>query len=302
MLNRKKIFQKFKWLKDKNRQFVISANYDGLICASFLSHFLNWELAGYYNMQTIWISETGVKNKKDLIWVDLDIIPTLGRTLGGHIIKLGDSMPKGYSNSCNPNILMNLSNNNFNQKYPLSTLAFLMWLYDVKTPNTNYSKFLILHSDSMWLKFQKYSKNFNNWLHIFSDYNWKELFENIDSREYEQEVDQIFYSDLINLRAVSGFGKLKSKYLGLQCRESKFNPDWDEDIILNLMELFANHLQWGTFILPLISKKIKGRKITIPVSQVQNIGISKFIREKKIFSYAITSPKIIKYTIFEKIK
>ena len=61
----------------------------------------------------------------------------------------------------------------------------------------------------MWLKFQKYSKNFNNWLHIFSDYNWKELFENIDSREYEQEVDQIFYSDLINLRAVSGFGKLK---------------------------------------------------------------------------------------------
>ena len=52
----------------------------------------------------------------------------------------------------------------------------------------------------------------------FSDYNWKELFENIDSREYEQEVDQIFYSDLINLRAVSGFGKLKSKHLGLQCR------------------------------------------------------------------------------------
>ena len=74
MLNRKKIFQQFKWLKDKNRQFVISANYDGLICASFLSHFLNWELVGYYNMQTIWISESGVKNKKDLIWVDLDII------------------------------------------------------------------------------------------------------------------------------------------------------------------------------------------------------------------------------------
>ena len=302
MLNRKKIFQKFKWLKDKNRQFVISANYDGLICASFLSHFLNWELVGYYNMQTIWISESGVKNKKDLIWVDLDIIPTLGRTLGGHIIKLGDSMPRGFRNSCNPNILMNLSNNNFNQKYPLSTLAFLIWLYNVKIPNTNYSKFLILHSDSMWLKFQKYSKNFNNWLHIFSDYNWQELFKNIDSREYEQEVDHIFYSDLINLRAISGFGKLKSKYLGLQSRESKFNPDWDEDIILNLMELFAYHLQWGTFILPLISKKIKGKKITIPVSKVQNIGISKFIREKKIFSYAITTPKTIKYTVFDKIK
>ena len=37
IINRNNIFNKFKWLKDKNRPFIISADYDGLVCAAFLS-------------------------------------------------------------------------------------------------------------------------------------------------------------------------------------------------------------------------------------------------------------------------
>ena len=40
-INKNIIFEKFSWLKEKNKYFVISADYDGLICASFLSHYLN---------------------------------------------------------------------------------------------------------------------------------------------------------------------------------------------------------------------------------------------------------------------
>ena len=58
MISRKNILNKFKWLNDSNRHFIISANYDGLICAAFLSHYLNWKLVGYYNMEKIWISDT----------------------------------------------------------------------------------------------------------------------------------------------------------------------------------------------------------------------------------------------------
>ena len=40
MISRNDIFKKFKWLKDKHRYFIISSNYDGLICAAFLSNYL----------------------------------------------------------------------------------------------------------------------------------------------------------------------------------------------------------------------------------------------------------------------
>ena len=302
MISRDIIFNKFKWLKDKHRYFIISSNYDGLICAAFLSNYLNWELAGYYNMEKIWISESGIQNKKDLIWVDLDILPSAGRTLGGHIVKLDNNIPRGFNNSCNPNILLNLSNHNFTQKYPLSTLAFLMWLFEISIPKTLFGKFLILHSDAMWLKYQKYSKNFNNWLDLLNDYQWEQLFERTNTLGYEKKVDQIFYPELIQIGAISGFSKLISKHLNIKSRESKFNPDWDEDIILELLSLFAEHLSWNPLCMPEIKKKIKGKKYSIGIDTVNTIGLNKFIKNKKIFSYAITSPKIIKYTVFDIIK
>ena len=58
---------------------IISADYDGLICASFLHHYLGWTLVGYYNMENIWISQKGLDNKKELIWVDLNILPKQGK-------------------------------------------------------------------------------------------------------------------------------------------------------------------------------------------------------------------------------
>ena len=302
MISRKNILNKFKWLNDSNRSFVISANYDGLICASFLSHYLNWKLVGYYNMENIWISDSGIQNKKDLIWVDLDILPASGRTLGGHIVQLENNMPASFNFSCNPNILLNISNKDFRNKYPLSTLTFLMWIFNIEIPQKDFAKFLILHSDAIWLKYQRYEKNFNNWLKVLDNYNWSTLFNNIDSLAYDQKVDQIFYPSLIDIGATSGLSKLQSKYLKIKSKESKFNPDWDEDVILNLLNLFAEHLSWNPLVLPNINKKINGKKYSINIDKVVNMGLSNFIRKNKIFSYAITSPKIIKYTIFDIIK
>ena len=66
VFKRKELFSKFPWLQEKNLPMVISADYDGLICASYLHHHLNWKLEGYYDLNTIWISKNGLKQKKDL--------------------------------------------------------------------------------------------------------------------------------------------------------------------------------------------------------------------------------------------
>ena len=110
ILNRKDIIKQYPWINQKNKKFIISADYNGLICASFLSHLLNWKLVGYYDLESLWVAEKEVTNYEDVIWVDLNILPKIGRAIGGHIVSLGDETPCGFETSCNPNLLIKLPN------------------------------------------------------------------------------------------------------------------------------------------------------------------------------------------------
>ena len=154
VFNRNKLFNSFPWLKEKKLSMIVSADYDGLISASFLHHHLNWKLEGYYDLSNIWISKSGIKKKKDLIWVDLNILPHQGRAIGGHIISFSENIPKGFESSCNPNIIAGITANNFNRKFPFSTLIYLLWLHRIEIKKTLLARLLVLHSDSAWLKLQ----------------------------------------------------------------------------------------------------------------------------------------------------
>ena len=301
-INRNTIFKNFSWLKNKNKFFIISADYDGLICASFLHHYLGWTLVGYYNMENIWISQKGLDNKKELIWVDLNIVPELGKSVGGQIANLDNNLPKGLNSSCNLNIINNVTYKNFKNKFPFSTLIFLLWLYNVKVKSSLMSKLFILHSDSSWVKIQRYNKNVNDWINLLSDYNWENLLYNIDSIDYEKAIDQKLYPYLMNIGASTGFSKLTSKHLNIQTRECRFNPDWDEDLILNLFELFSQFLDWDCPKIPTICSRINGEKNIIKLDVVLKQGLNGFILKNKVFSYAITSPSNLKYTIFNNLK
>ena len=298
-IQRKNIIKKYEWLNEKKRSFIISSDYDGLICASFLKHYLNWDLSGYYNFNSIWLSKEALENKKELIWVDLNILPLSGKSLGGQIVSLNNEIPRGFQSSCNANILAKISNNKFKNKFPFSTLLFLMWLHNKKIKYNQLGKMIILHSDNTWMKIQKYSKNVEWWKNVLSDYHWDELFKNIDSIEYESQVDQSFYPKLKYIDAISGYSKLTSKHMKIKSRESKFNPDWDTDIILNLFDLFAKNLGWTPPKLPNIIQRIEGKRFKLPISHISSLGLNKFLKKNKVFSYAITSPKDFNYTNFK---
>ena len=296
--NRKNIFKRYEWLQEKKRPFIISADYDGLICASFLSHHLKWDLVGYYDFNYIWLSEKAQKQKKDIIWVDLNILPKSGKSIGGQIVSLDNQTPIGFETSFNANVIADITANNFNNKFPFSTLLLLFWLYDFKYKKEDIGKLLILHSDNTWMKVQKYSKNIIFWKKLLSDYDWDILFKQVDSLEYDTKIDQYLYPKLIQIGALSNFSKLTSKFLKIQSRECVFNPDWDGDIILKLFSLFAESLGWTPPELPQITKRVDGQRYKLPVKNISNIGLKKFIKKKKIFSYAITSPTNFNYTVF----
>tara|TARA_Y100001970_G_C14246629_1_gene868748 strand:+ start:1641 stop:2573 length:933 start_codon:yes stop_codon:yes gene_type:complete len=302
ILNRKDIFKQYPWLNQKNQKFIISADYNGIICASFLNHILGWQLVGYYNLESLWISEELCNDYNEVIWVDLNILPQQGRAIGGHIVSINGKTPKGFNTSCNPNILLRLTSSNFEKKFPFSTLIFLLWLHNYQINKNLLAKLLVLHSDDTWLKYQQYDDNVNTWIGILSDFNWNWLFQGVNKFSFEERVDQILYPKLKEIGAVSNFGKLRSKKMHIQSKQFQFNPDWDEDVILSLFDLFGNHLQWTPPILPYINKRFDGDRNKKSLHKVQQYGLSKFLLDNNIFSYAIPSPRIFNYTSFKKIK
>ena len=299
ILNRKDIFKQYPWLNEEKHKFIISADYNGLICASFLSHILNWELVGYYDLESLWICEQDAKNYNDLIWVDLNILPKLGRAIGGHIVSLPEQTPMGFQTSCNPNLLVNLTSADFKNKFPFSTLIFLLWLHNYQIKKTLFARLLVLHSDDTWLKCQEYNQNVNHWVDILLNFNWKWLLQKVDKSMFEERVDQILYPELNQIGAVSAFGKLKSKKLNITSKQFQCNPDWDENIILSLFNLFGNELGWTPPRIPVINKCIIGNRQKNKLSIIKKYGLSKFLLDNEIFSYAIPSPDIFNYTSFK---
>ena len=299
IFNRKDIIKQFPWLNERNHKFIISADYNGLICASFLSHILNWKLIGYYDLESLWISKEKVENYNDIIWVDLNILPKIGRAVGGHIVSLPKQTPQGFQTSCNPNVLSNLTSADFQNKFPFSTLIFLLWLHNYQIKKTLFARLLVLHSDDTWLKCQEYNENVNRWVNIMQEFNWKWLLQKVDQSMFEERVDQILYPELSQIGAISAFGKLKSKKLNITSKQFQFNPDWDENIILNLFNLFGNEFGWTPPNLPEINKCIIGKRQKIDLAEIEQHGLSKFLFEKSVFSYAIPSPNIFNYTSFK---
>ena len=299
-IKREEIIKKFPWLMENNKKFIISSNYDGIICASFLNHYLNWKLVGYYDLESLWISEQSLKLKEEIIWVDLNILPVKGRAIGGHIVAYDKQIPNGFSSSCNPNCLVNLSSSDFKLKYPFSTIIFLLWLHNIYVDVKNESKFTILHADDVWLKYQKYNQNCILWSNTLADYDWEQLFEGIISKTFEKNITENFYPMFEKLGFFNSEGKILSKFFNVKSKQLWINPDWDEDLILNLSHYFAETLEWTPFELPKIYKRIDGNKKKINLNKVKEMGLNKFVKKNKIFSYAITSTKTLSYTVFDK--
>ena len=171
-------------------------------------------------------------------------------------------------------------------------------MHNLKIKNDLLARLLVLHSDSTWLKFQHYSNNCNKWQKILSNYNWKWLFQSVNTKTFEKRIDELLYPLLQKMQAVSVKSKLKSNHLNINSKQYQFNPDWDEDIILKLFNLFATTIGWTPPSLPSITKSIKGIRQKAPLALIKQIGLSHFLKEIRVFSYAIPSPRIFNFTSF----
>jgi len=82
-------------------------------------------------------------------------------------------------------------------------------------------------------EYQNYTENCNEWIEKLSNYNFDKLFENVNSKIFDDEIDKLLYPTLLSINSMKEFGKLKSKFLNIVNKELIINPDWDEDSIMD---------------------------------------------------------------------
>lgn len=181
-INYQNIFKKYPWIIERNHKCVISPDADGMLCGLFMSHYLNWEIVGYYDNGKNLILKNGTATK-DCIFLDTEIYRKGIRSCGHHIVLYSEkNKPEDWDNfyNClNPNNLRRRSlKEEFSLKYPMGTIHLLLCIVgkDQKVIFTPESLFVILQADGTINRFiDRYSENLIDWLDyldVFDGANW----------------------------------------------------------------------------------------------------------------------------------
>ena len=108
------------------------------------------------------------------------------------------------------------------------------------------------------------------------DFDWEWLFQGVNNKTFEKQIDENLYPLLQEIDAVNGKSKLKSKHLKIQSLQYQFNPDWDEDVILQLFKLFGEKLKWTPPEIPNIINRIEGKRSKVPLAYIKEKGLMNF--------------------------
>ncbi len=275
---------------------VLSADVDGLLSATLLHHHLGWRVAGYYDCETLWLSQQGFEHRDQLVWIDLDIARPGLPSLGHHILTLDDQVPPDLAHVCNPNLLAGIGVDRFTGKYPFSTLLFLLWLHEITLRRSLIARLLVLHADSTWLNARRYGENCREWQQRLPDYDWRWLFQQVASQQFQRRMEDQLHVRLERLGIRRSAADGKGQPAAQPGNQLGLNPDWDDDLILGLYDLAGTYLKWSPPQAPGMDHRLEGRRETAALRTVAPKGLPAWVKAEGVFSYAITSRDTLNFT------
>ncbi len=314
---RQAIFEQCPWLapNDDPALLVIGDDLDAVLSAAlFLYTHPRARLAGLYHQYTRVLHAAAFAWKEVLnaLWLDLDIYHPQCRSLGHHIVRLSraDALP-GFAGSCNLNELAGVSQEAFRQKYPLGTIHFLMWLYEVEIPARQHAESLIWLADSAYINGQTrvYRKgqaspgfrwNVERWLKgALPLPSLLKSFESLDTPEFEQRMAEL-QQRMAQRGFVQGSGQVASQHLqltGYQCQPQGPIGAY----IRNLLAFIAQITGWSArpeqiALLGDGFHVYEGRRAKADLQTVRREGLAAFLEREKIFSYVFDFGDRINYT------
>ena len=204
------------WYRDFTKyDVVLSDDIDGLVSTSALKFAKNWNVEYFYDFSTLYASNNVYfkENKSATrVWADVSIIVQDAMTFDNHVNRMSlDDYTN--PNAINPNILSDITNKNYYDKY-LGSTALVIWdLYKIPLPETEEGKMLLLCIDTTFKGFygkpqyQKASKHFlcdvldmEELYEVLKRHTQKEFYQMIEKYELSRKIrvnsDGYLYTNL----------------------------------------------------------------------------------------------------------
>ncbi len=278
---------------------IIGNDLDALLSAQFLTQYLGWQVAGFYNYTTLYHNPT--IDPRACVWVDLDIHHPDIASIGHHILKTSPAdRILGHRSSVNPNLLRGIDESDFTHKYPLGTIHFLLWLHDVRVKNTRACTLLLWLADSTWINAQYYRANVQTWLTQWLPV--PELIntlEQTNTGEFEEDMrDQVLTAlDLAELGEGDGIQR-RSKFLNLGGHQCVWAKPEDLIKVRRLTDLIARRFGWKRIKFPREFRALVGKRQSVPLPDLlgKHGSFDQFLVNEKVFSYVIPNRDRVNYT------
>lgn len=143
-------------MREEEHDLILSDDIDSLASCAVLNMVKGWTIRYFYDFNTIYKEDTKRSNNSKC-WVD--IATYKGRAFDNHVSLLSD-WDTWNDDMINLNLMCQVTNENYTDKYAGSTLLTVWSVYDLPLPKTEEGKMLLLCIDSAYKGF--YSDRFHD--------------------------------------------------------------------------------------------------------------------------------------------
>lgn len=281
---------------------IIGNDLDALLSASFCKHHWDWDIVGCYNLSSLWLDATrpGIWQEiqnGEILFLDLDIsVPGL-YSAGHHILHTHD-IPGCHSHSLNPNLLENISLKNFRSKYPLGTIHFLQWIFDLP-PHDRPTALLCWLADSAWILAQGhlYRDNVHHWItERMPVKEFQSIWHEADTMEFEKEMQENIISPFTHAGISSPPGRSKSRHLQICAQQYQWNDiSAEKEHVHNCLKVIREITGWKTPHIPSDFFVIKGIRTHTEIN-FSTFNMDIFYASQKTFSCVFPYKNQVNYT------
>ncbi len=170
LINIEDLLKKNSWITKRKQKCILSPDSDGLLCGLFLSHYLDWEIVGFYDGKVALIKDGLSFYDNDVNFVDIEIYREGIKSIGHHMLSVYNSaLPSDwhtrFKQCIQPNLMRGYDKNSFRLKYPLATIHLLIAILETKIDIEvkESAIFPLLFTDGTFNVMFKYPENVLNW-------------------------------------------------------------------------------------------------------------------------------------------
>lgn len=310
------------------KHIVTSPDVDGILSALVVGLYTGASLTGVYTTRYYLGFDESCKDAardkaRNAIWLDHDISQLGIRCIGQHLVNhsLADKLPRRHPVSFNPNIFFGQAYpdsfkgraGKTRDKYPFATVHFLMSALkapEIKRGTEIYH--LLAHADGSWGTCQDYPNNTRIWYDLMFDADDIVLTDLVCSDYCADQQNLSRHTRLVKLLKDHGIESRTSRestntaipaawqglqgHQGITYRKQKDPNVWMKKF-KRLVLLVSDLTGWKMKTLPSkITTVIPGIVEQPYPNSIRAGEFDKFMMDEKIFSHAIKSSRMLRYT------